>query len=787
MFSKRLLIALIAAFAAPACTLKLNEEKPKTLSMAVSPVDEGCLSNADEVFNQFFEGQISERDLVAFWDCLYKSFEMFVENTQGKSADHYAVAELQVFLEKYFLGGKKLHPELVSEAMALKRAIVGGSSSNITKAELRETLSLMRVFREQSLKVRPFMPFSEASILANPPSEATFDDRAQIFHTAAEEIGRAMSRSVGEYPFANLESLLKELGTYLYGSVENTWLGGAVRSIQIVRASKAILIGPPEDRITKTDWISILRLGPRYYTLWLRWSLYFRNDNTIFWGKGLRHLSRFAETARDYLLESIQNHPSQKISFDEINRLARALEDQKLLPIKAPTVEALLISVAGRVFRDLENPIAAPFNGFNKVVVDRLFDRWLLWIEGQFFLEGSFRQILGEDWAHGSVKARRILAIPESDGLKFTRYQNEISLAAIREVRRNVISVSLVHPGQAAHIVIPKNRGNQDLSLSHLTRLNWTRAAARLVVQGYAAELDRAKNQQLLSKEEAMVFYDEVFPALRDLGFLETFNRNTVINRVTEADLFLPSADGDDHISSTEGTELLVLAFSSIERANAIHGKIADLCKVARDVKDRPIDTRCFRKFLVRDISTHWDFLPGMRDWFLSLPEDQTSAAWAHPEKPSDAQNSNEAEVMASRTPRADFIHMIDTIVRQTNDVWNRPVLSGDTLGMVLMMYYMESLFYRFDADGSGTLSKAEAWSAYPVFRNFLAEKAAGFGLDKEEDFEALFHFLLKYQQLPNEGLLNKLRYFRERYLWKTSYETDRMGVARIFSRLLKL
>ncbi len=787
MFAKRFLMTMIIVLLGlgeAACTLKLNEESPKTELMAVSPVDDGCLTNAGEVLNRFFLGAVSEQELGGFWDCLYKSFEMFLENTRGKSDSHYTPDELALFLEKYFLKGKKLPPSLIAEAMLLKHAIVGGSTGSVTKSELRGTLNLIRTFKEQTLRVRPFMPFDLETILAAKTTDDHFDEVASVFHSAMEEIGRSFSRSTETYSFTSMEALLRELGIYLYGSnyTEN-WLGRAGKYIGIVKATKSILIGPPENQLNKTDWLRIFRLVPRYYTLYLRYSLYFSDEKeSKMTGKGLRHLSRFAETLRENLLESIEYHPAQKISFDELNRLARALEDQALLPVKSSTVEALLLSVAARVFRNLENPV--PSDGINKAVVDGLFDRYLTWSEGQFYLEGVFRHFLGEQFLSKPLSAKQILSISETESLRFTQHRNEISLAAIREVRRNLLDERLFYPPGLDYVVIPKHGVAPELMLTYLSTLNWLRTAVRTVIQGYATEPDR--DRQILSREETMVFYNDILPAVIDLGFFESFNKEAVINRLMEADLFLPSADGDGHLSYNEATELLTLLISSWKRSDVIHDFLASKCKVPKDVPDRPVDTSCYRNKLAEEISELWNFVPGIVGYLKNQPKDYSDSSTLRPvEQPKSDESM--PSVSISKASRTNFIHVIDTIVRKTDDVWNQPIRQGDTLGMTLLLYYIEALFHRYDMDDSGTISKQEARRAYPVFRGFLVEKTSRFGLNSEEDYEAVFHFLLKYQKLPNENFLNKVRYFRERYLWKTSYEIDRTGIAIIFSRLLEL
>lgn len=781
MFSKRfqIIVALLSlAGFLSGCTLKTNEPEIKPVVLSINPVEAGCLSNIDEIFDRYFAGKISATELNSFWDCLHASFSLFLENTTGRDRDLYTPKELVLFLDTYFLGAHKVNSNLSREAMVLKQAIIGGSTEAVTRSELRQTLDLMEIFRHESLTLLPYLPFSlERLRQQNLPSDK-FDRTATAFHDALEHIGEALNRSVGPYEFDSLKNLIDELNKFLYGDKANdTWAASIRDYLDVIRTAKSVLISPPAKTIGKSDWRALFRLVPRYYTLYLRIQLAFHEPKVFLFGEELKHVYRLAMLSHEYLAESIRQHPNEIISEVEIRNLVRALDALKLLPLQASTVENFLPVLVNKFFRDLDRPVSVPQNGITMPVLDRLWNNFVTWSEGQFYIEGLYRSILGDDkFLTGDLTKEDILSVPAEEGLKWTQLQNEVSLAAILEIRKNVADIRAFFPKDSKQVLVPLNRGEAHHTLASLGVMSLLRTGSRMLIQGYAADPNRAKLGKYVTQREIAEIYQDIFPIAHDLGLLDNPNPLSIGNRITEADLFLPSADGDSNLSQDESTELLAVALSALSSGNLIQQKIAHECldlggtSFDEKVPPRPVPASCYFKELENHMGAYWTHVPGLVKFFDSLKD-----------------NRVDPNSLSKLKPKQEFLHAIDDVVRKVDDSDSRPVLSEDSVGYVLISYYMEYLFDRYDLNNSGTLSKDEAWRAYPVFRNFIAARAGKFGLNTEKDYKALFHYLLKYQNLPNESVYDTVRYFWTRYFYSTDYETDRLAVARLFSRLLKL
>ncbi len=822
---ERVLVGIGVALALSACTLKLNEPQDKAKVIAVNPVEAGCLSNMDVIFQNYFAGKISQKELSDFWDCLETSFRLFMENTTGADKTMYTPDELAKFLETFFLGDKKLSPTLVHEAMVLKKAVLGGSDQAVTRDELRQSIDLMEVFRKETLTLLPYLPFTldQYRIRDLPPDK--FDQTATVFHAALENIGAALDRSVGPYPFDSLERLLDELDHFLYAdrhsffdyffSRPQTWTQSTKNFVEIVRNAKSVFISPPADVIGKNDWRAIFRLAPRYYTLYLRVSLLMNKPLQIFSGEALQQIFRLGSLSHEYISESVRQHPNHLISETELKNLVNALGKADVLPLQSKTVDNFIPILTNKFLRDLNNPIGVPTNGISEAVLDRLWNSFTLWSEGQFYLEGLFHDRFGDGYKEGELKKDDFLAIPAADGLKWTVFKNEHSLEAILEIRKNVAELRAAFPmitdeatkakHVSDHVIVPRNRAEISHNLASLSIMNLLRTGSRFLIQGYAKDLERARLAEYLTQDEVAEIYNDIFPVANDLGLLTDPNPLSVVNRIVEADLFLPSADGDSNLSQDEATELLSIVISSARVGSAVQVSIAHTCldkpgtPFDPRAEARPVPANCYFQKLGDGLPAYWDHVPGLVDFYESLRNNPEEAKRKMAENFVDSSRQNDSldwlnektkELEAAefdRPPADEFLYAIDKVIRKLDNPDERAVEPGDATGYILISYYLEYLFDRYDVDHSNTMSKDESWRAYPVFRGFIAKKALDSGLDKEDDFKALFHYLLKYQSIPSDSLCDKIRYFWNRYIHSTGYETNRLQVARLLAKLLKL
>lgn len=760
------ILLLLAAFVLVGCSIRVSEPPVQFTTTKINPVKEGCLSNAGSVMQNYFDGKASEKELTDFWNCLYHSFDLFAHYTKGASNEFYTPQELGGFLTKYFLNGKVIPAPLLEEAMAIKQSILGGSTDKLTKEELQLTLNLIRVFQQETLRMQPYMPIGYAVAKSRSLDEETFEKAIISLNDATANIADALQKSVGDYSFTNLNNLLWELEKFLANdSPENAeWLRLGRKYLSILSSVKSILITPPADKILASDYRKIFRLAPRYFTLYLRTTYYTATKNTMFSGTGLNYLNNFARDVRDVILESISYHPRNTISLAEINTLVDALEENQLLPAQGKVIKDFLPVVLFRILPASPENLPSNFLGISENSINYLWQKFLFWSEGQYYLDGMYRDLNHLPTPDQKALSRLdILTIfPEDAAQKWTKLKNDLSVQSVKDLQDIVKEIRLVNPPGSKIVEIPADRKIQ-YSFSHLTRMNWLRTFARIVLPAYSSDQERAQKLTGLTKDEVNSFYRDVFPLAVDLKFLNPDSSGAAAARFFEANLFLSSSNGDDLLSMNEILELGTVGISVLIKASQAHKEIAKLCNslTRNENGDAIINANCFKEKFLENADKYWSHIPGFLQYF------------------------RQQKLEKQKRMLDEFDHTVRRGDRKR--LAGFMMETGETQGFFLMPYYIESVFARYDKDSSQAIDQKEVQNAYPVFRGFLASKAMALGLNSEKDFQAIFTYLLSSGNLPNETFTEEIRYGWWRYIHQSNFDVDRAELLRIFSKLMQL
>ncbi len=260
----------------------------------------------------------------------------------------------------------------------------------------------------------------------------------------------------------------------------------------------------------------------------------------------------------------------------------------------------------------------------------------------------------------------------------------------------------------------------------------------------------------VLSEAEINSLADDTFPILQGLFLITEETRGSVSKRLFEASLFLYSSDGETGLTLTEAAELEALLVSTLSHGRAVHGKIAERANALNAVLPvrSLIPPREYKERLLDLKGELWANIPG----FLKFMESK------------------------KRAQQLELVEKMFQFLRKGKETQDFTI--ADTQSMVLLPYYIELLFSRFDADENGLLDNQEAELAYPVFRPFLAKKAGEHGLTSDEDHHAVYMFLLAYQELPNNM---KTTWIWRRYITgDKNFSVDRGKVIQIFEKLLR-
>jgi hypothetical protein len=741
MYSRFLLLFLLLN----SCSLGLNEEVSKP-QVVVNPVKGGCLSGAGLVIDKYFKGEIEEKEIDGFWNCMENALVSFTTNTRGAKKDVWTGQELSKFLTTYFLKGKSIDPELVRDAMILKRGMLGGNDSEISKEEIEQTILFVRSLKSLSLKLRPHMPIKVENFLEKKYSTEQFESVLTEFQTGLKLVGASLEGKQGDYSFDQLNEFLGRLNLFLYeGDKEKgKWIASALNWTLALRPAKQIFISPPKEMIRAEDWSKIYELAPRYYSLYLRAKFYLETEETNFtYGSGLVQLDIFFQDFSFLMLALLKNHPKQEIHSSDVDELVDALHKNSLLPVEADTAKAFIRTLFGKIFM---GPNADRGYVINRETLARVTYTFRFATDGLKLLEAHFRA-QGLDIHSGTLDQNKI---PTADELLNLVGSKELTTKNAAEyLVKSMKEVKTIFRAKENVVFIPEKRGDIRFSYSHLAKIHLFQSLNRLLLRSYGS------NPNALEEHEIIALADDTFPMLQGLSLVSEETKKSVSKRLFEASLFLYSSDGLTSLNLTEAAELESLLVSTLVHGRYIHAKIAEQTNSLNTISPARslIPSREYKERLFDLRKELWANIPG----FLKFME-----------------TKNKKEQMK-------LIDNMFQFLRKGRESQDFTV--SDTQSMVLLPYYIELLFSRFDLDENGLFDNSEAELAYPVFKPFLAKKAGEHGLTSDKDHHAVYMFLLAYQDLPTNMKATWL--WRRHIMGDKTFSVDRAEVIQIFEKLL--
>jgi hypothetical protein len=251
-----------------------------------------------------------------------------------------------------------------------------------------------------------------------------------------------------------------------------------------------------------------------------------------------------------------------------------------------------------------------------------------------------------------------------------------------------------------------------------MSRMNWLRAAFRLVLRAYIKDSDRRNDLVGLNKTEFAAAYQDLRPFLVALGLIEE-NNTTFGDRVMrEANLFTSRGNGDDILNFVEMIEYVHYILSGIDAGKALVTGMKNDCPVVNDTVQAP----CFRVAFRKYFSDRFAHLPLMVAYTTTLSD----KGWANLLKALEKANRDEGA---------------------SND----PIKVGDIYEMGVLLEYIETVMLRFDADLNGRLDLQEGLSALPLFQATLAEFMDVNPKKKAKDIRAVFTYMLHYGKIPDK------------------------------------
>lgn len=662
-------------------------------------------------------------------DDLFSYLGDMVEGKQEKTLTRSELLNILQALTK-FVPDLKVTDSFLIELMKIKRIFFGGRIDYFEKADFDRARIKLETFR---LMAEEFLTYAKVYGMEWIPAEGLTADEKLAYFRKAETGLVNFATTVGEnlensYDLNDLNKLAKELDTF-FGPPEKpetpTLEARAKKLVPLLITGKNVilddsdsLVGTNNRDASRALWKDFLSFSAQGFARYLYYN-YFVAGQKISTGSGIKNMQTLLNETSDYLEKMLSRKAGQTITFAEFGKVWKSLQSAEFLPEKmtASALDKVTKALFQRMLLSPERRLSGVKpNGLTKESLSVLKTEFAIWGGSQEFLDWLYSNVPA---GQGRPKSQILAAIganPTSEGLK----EMNLIYGSGLEVSFDLMGRMVI--GKPAAYYLRETADN----------LNLVRAAARLVMRGYASDMTRIKNYGGVSEAELKILFADLKELLVQLEMIGPNNKNFAESRFRDGNLFTSVSNGDDFMDFKESVQLVMMITSGLKLDSVLYKELDADCRINESSKDKDewtVDYNCMANV----------YKPKLPTLFASMPD----LVW-YMKRMSKTQYDT---FFANMVKAAGYSSQLTGSLVKMKDLSQFPHVTQ----------YVEMIFQKFDTDRNGFLDTGEAMKAFPTFRNILLTASNG-KLKKEKDLKGLFTWLLKYGKPPG-GLMKNLKF----------------------------
>lgn len=747
-------LALAFGLGLSGCSEFLNGKKAEPEVIEFSDTKFACLQVIPEQLQKFSLGEAEEAEIRQGFDCMTQALTYFNKKTFGSLENAYTVEEMRKFFGKYFLKKNNVTPEFAAELMKIKRALVGGTTGHITKDEIVRLIELLALLRDESVELSPHV-----KILLN-QKEQTKAEWEQI-STSIDQLRRSLRRLLektqiakSDYSFADAKSALSGFSEFIRGQEPFAPYEKYSEWIPMVESVKNVLMGRRAHFTDLSQWRDSVDTLMDLYELALKYH-YVIGDLEFSTPAKLRQTSQFINQSLNLVLNSHQMKTTGRIPVEDLDHLIKQIMPSMTTSFSPKSVTLTYKSVLLKMLDPARTGDSRSLLGLEKkhlLSLRREFNIWRLhqsFIDSLPFAErgGGLSQAY---LVHFYNNFNKTFVIEK--GLTDDVFEQKALENAWSDIGELLKSPGMVSFNQEGRLIVSPQATQTKQSWAALTKFNLMRALSRMLMLGYADNVNGRLSKASLSQRGLIQWYDDFQEFGIELKAFDPRSANSGARSFLEANFFTHSGNGDNSMDQNETMEFVSTLFSAgLATSNALsdHMRKAQCTTPEKDVFDfNFIKEACFKDQLRKHFGLYFGNLPGMVTYVSRLNDDQWNEFFGY-------------LMAASVTP----------------DQKKGLVETANTRTMVTILHYIETIMIIYDVDRNQGLSVDEVYASAPRFMSF-------FKTVSPTSFEFLikegFAHLVFYGHIPGAGGVAS---FQLKKIWGID-DAQRMEIARLFGTL---
>jgi hypothetical protein len=639
-----------------------------------------CFKGMGQRFQDFFAGGGSADQVHANWTCMANLLSDF---SRINETSQFPKDKLLAFINDHYQLG--LTDQVMQSTMKLKQVLAGGDLNVITKDEINIIIHDLDTLDGVTAALAPY-----ASVIFGADnakvSEAQWNQAYRAFADQLPKLAGLLSVQNQAYAFADLQTFATALANQFQAS-NNSFIRKLAALIPVMASAKTLLISGSKDQMLSGEWRPLFaEIGALYTTYESMERAMGLHPSDASLALSEPRIETVIQNVVEILSSAVQARANKQIAFSEIQDFLKQLEVAGLLP------KALSADQAGQAL--------------------------------QFLILKIFPA--------PSAASNALDAIHVAEMKKFVTRLQMVTKAYVSGQAEAI-------PDFAAAI----QSGNWKLNLDSNGRLVIPPGVANIRQEFPAifTVLEWLGEKWGTWPLSAAAFHSAVTDLL---AFIHSFNYlqstdDTIYTRLLrEANLFMPSSNGNMLLEIPEAFQYALFALSSYRSSHALGLAANNGCADA--------DFACYQKILLANRIMLLSNLPHLNQWLGS-----------------------------DRARFNGFTQEVSVIVG-TSELMEFMVLN-----------YIETFMQRFDANHDGLITLTEAQEAFKIYGPVLGDMLESHGI-AADDVGPLYTFLFAYGRTPGSENFDS-----ERWLWwKISsnewfFSADRKTLASILAELAKL
>lgn len=671
--------------------------------------------------------------------------ELLAESVEQKPSAVLSQEELVELLSsaRVVFPSLKVTEGFVTELLALKESLFGGTGDGMTASDLRNArgkLPQIRAILEALLKHKRYYLLSEPSVLAG-----MLEEQAVAYAVAAEKnlvaVGvQVAALFVQPYDLNRLDALVREARASFSETPASKDDLDLAKYLPLVVSVKNLYFQDEGAVVAVKQYGGVMELATRGYSRFAEYHYFLKpifdkDSSMIAISEGRRSLGRLVNDGLSLLQTFVTRRNPQVIPVDDLMKVWAAARKADILPtgLSDATMKATFKTLFEKVLLEPETRLARVVpKGLTAYAFNYLRGEFGAWYASQAIFENfeleqtegnNQKQLVGHwDAVLACLKGARgaRLLCPDVIPADAQKYATVASISKVaNEMRRMFTTLIPLSHASERRLVI----GNEFVRYNKrsLSYINLSRAIGRILIQGYASKSGApGSNIWLASREDANRALAEFKPLAVELEFIEEDNTSFATMRFLEANLFTPQGNGDAFLDLREGSGIVTHILSGLSHNSTIEKRIREehcVGKIIPDAKgvtkkDR-VPIACLLNAYRVEMATKRGFEPTLG---VALPEFSKymlglKTAVVGPNGSLDLNNAQPYDLLMLDLMRASGWKNDDS----------KTAVMKDVALVVHVMQYIETVMQRFDGSVTGVKngiwSRKEAMNGYPLFR----------------------------------------------------------------------